>query len=340
MMLRTFKKFGRKARHLVLALTSVSPFLIIGSLLYAVFFIKAAVPAHSVEPEAIERRDMFYSLAAPTLQTVWAAGSSGKVVKSDDGGRTWQRQPTPTDNSLQGMAAWDDQHAVAVGNKGTIITTADGGQSWQPSAPAPSDNPNKLFRVRIFDGTAWAVGEFHTLLRSQDRGATWSRMLPEKDSALNNICMRGQQGWLVGEFGSILRTSDGGTHWAEVAAVGKNSLMAVAFRDASNGVAVGLSGTVLRSSDGGASWTAAAPVTKEHLYSVIWDGSRWMAVGDKGMMVSAEADAAHWTAARISSKDLAWHTQIEQSGPRYYLAGAHLAVLQDQQLTVAGQQAH
>jgi len=335
-MLRRLKKYGSGARIVVVLLTSAAPFLIIGGLLYAVFFVKAGAVPRSVEPSAIERRDNYFSLAAPEAGVVWAAGTNGKVVRSDDGGKSWLRQPTPVDGNLQGIAAWDGRQAVAVGNKGAIIRTVDGGASWSEVKTDDAGNPNKLLRVRIFDDTAWAVGEFHTLLRSQDHGASWSRILPPKDSALNNVFFLGQQGWLVGEFGTVMKSADGGSTWSAVDTPNKVSLMAVAFRDPQHGVAVGLSGTLLRSEDGGASWTLAPKATKEHLYSVLWDGERWLAVGDKGVMVSAGPEAAEWSGARISSKDVSWHTQIVQSGTRYYLAGANLAILENQRLRIVG----
>lgn len=321
---------------MVVLLTSAAPFLIIGGLLYAVFFVKAGTVLRSVEPNPIERRDYYFSLAVPDKDIVWAAGTNGKVVRSDDGGKSWLRQATQTENNLQGIAAWDARHAVAVGNKGVVIVTGDAGKTWTEAKLPDSGNPNKLFRTQIFDDIAWVVGEFHTLLQSKDRGATWTRILPQKDLALNNVFFLGQQGWLVGEFGTVMKSGDGGANWSVVSTDNKVSLMGVAFRDSQNGVAVGLSGTVMTSADGGASWTQAPKATKEHLYSVLWDEDHWVAVGDKGMMVSAGPAATEWSAARISSKDVSWHTQIVKSGARDYLAGANLAVLENKKLTIVG----
>jgi photosystem II stability/assembly factor-like uncharacterized protein len=335
-MLRYLKKYEKRARVVVVILTSTSPFLIIGGLLYAVFFVKAEAVTRSVAPNAVERRDNYFSITAPDKQIAWASGTNGKVVRSDDGGKSWVRQATPTESNLQGIAAWDAQRAVAVGNRGVIIVTADGGKTWTQAKIPESPTPNKLLRVRIFDGTAWAVGEFNTLLQSKDYGATWTRALPEKDSALNNVYFLGQQGWLVGEFGTVLRSSDSGATWNAVTTSNKVSLMAVAFRDPQNGVAVGLSGTVMTTGDGGVTWVQAPKVTKEHLYNVIWDEERWVAVGDKGMMLTAGANASGWNAARISSKDVSWHTEIVKSAARYYLAGANLGVLENSKLTIVG----
>lgn len=199
-----------------------------------------------------------------------------------------------------------------------------------------TDNPNKLLRVRVFDGVAWAVGEFGALLRSDDKGASWTRVLPEKDRAWNALFFLGQSGWLVGEFGSVMRSTDGGATWTDVDTSNKVSLMGVAFRDLQNGVAVGLAGTLLATTDGGASWTEVPRLTREHLLDVIWDGNRWIAVGDKGVMVSADAAALDWKLGRVAEGDVSWRTQIAKSGARYFVAGANLGILENGQLTVVG----
>ncbi|WP_332671578.1 WD40/YVTN/BNR-like repeat-containing protein [Aromatoleum sp.] len=335
-MLRRFRKYGGGARGVVTVATSSAPLVIVGGLLYAGLFVKAEAVVQKVEPPAIERRDSFYGVAAPNGSVVWAVGADGKVVRSEDGGQSWSRQETNTGANLQGIAAWDADSAVAVGNDGVVIVTRDAGRTWTQSEIPATGNPNKLFRVRIADGAAWAVGEFGALLRSTDRGETWSRMLPEKDRAWNDVAFVGNTGWLVGEFGALMKTTDGGTTWAAVETPNEVSLMSVAFRDAEHGVAVGLAGTLLTTADGGATWQQVPAFTREHLYSVIWDENRWLAVGDKGVMATAEADTAPWQPGRVAEGDVSWRTALARSGTRYFLAGSNLAVLDDGALSVAG----
>lgn len=335
-MLHQLKRFGSGARAAVNVVTSTLPIAIIGGLLYAGFFVKAEAVINKVEPKAVERRDNFFSVVAPTEQTAWAAGSGGKIVRSDDGGRSWHRQGSNTYENLQGIAAWDTQHAVVAGNHGVILYTADGGSSWKAAQVPKSDNPNKLFRVRIFDGVAWAVGEFGSLLRSDDKGVTWTRAMDEKDRAWNDVFFHGQNGWLVGEFGTVMRTTDGGATWTQNELDNKVSLMGVDFRDDQHGVAVGLTGTLLITSDGGASWRDVPPLTREHLLDIAWDENRWVAVGDKGVMVTSDAAATDWKLGRIAEGDVSWRTQITRAGNRYYVSGANLGVLEDGKLTIVG----
>jgi len=336
-MLRRLRKYGGGARGVVTLMTSSAPLVIVGGLLYAGLFVKAEAVVQKVEPQAIERRDTFYGVAAPDKHVVWAVGAGGKIVRSEDGGDSWVRQASNTEVNLQGIAAWDSDNAMVVGNDDVVLVTNDAGRSWTRAEIPATNNPNKLFRVRIADETAWAVGEFGAVLRSTDHGATWSRVLPEEDRAWNDITFVGNAGWLVGEFGALMRTADGGVTWETVATPNKVSLMSVAFRDAEHGVAVGLAGTLLVTANGGVSWRQVPAFTREHLYTVTWDVSRWLAVGDKGVMATTDAAAEQWQLGRVAEGDVSWRTQIARAGTRYFLAGSNLAVLDDDGvLSVAG----
>lgn len=316
----------------------VLPIIIIGGLLYAGFFVKAEAVITKVEPKAIERRDNFISVAAPGEQVAWAAGTAGKVVRTEDGGKTWVSQKTKTLENLQGLAAFDEKNAIIVGNHSLILYTTDGGQTWnkatQPTPPKPEIS--KLFRVKIAGNSVWAVGEYNTLLRSDDKGVTWTRVLPEMDRNLNTIAFAGNVGILFGEAGLTLRSTDGGATWNEIKVDNPVSLMSLAFRDDKHGVAVGLTGTLMTTSDAGETWVSVPNPTNEHLLDIRWEGEQWVAVGDKGVIVTSNADAKDWKLGKIFEGDVAWRTQMVKQGPRYYVVGANLAILEGGKLAVAG----
>lgn len=344
-MLPRLEKFEGQTRLGVTIATSLIPVAVIGALLYAAFFVKATAEISSVRPPQIERRDRFLGVAMPTENVIWAAGSNGKVVRSEDAGQHWLSQPTPTVENLQGIAAWDLRQAVVVGGNGVLLQTEDAGKTWKEVTVPKSEVANKLLSVRAYaNGTAWAVGELGAVLKTVDFGRAWERALPEKDQAWNDISFAGSHGVLVGEFGQTMKTSDGGTTWQSVKSGIQSSLMSVYLRDESNGVAVGLSGVILVTRDGGQQWTAIEPQTREHLNNVIWDGAQWVAVGDKGVIVTGDKDGRIWKASRVSEGNLGWNTQILRvpSGDKtdnYVLAGASLALLASGQLTTFGHSA-
>ena len=339
--------------NLVKLSLSATPWLIIAGLLWAGLFIKPQPVGTTVQPPSIERTDSFYGIASPAKDVLWIAGNKGKVVRSDDDGKTWVLQKTPTPQHLQDIASWDTKRAVAVGNKGVIIVTADGGASWSEVTAPLSKISNKLLRVKALpEGRAWAVGEMGALLESTDYGQTWQRRRDEEDAAWNDVqFLDAQNGWLMGEAGRIMHTTDGGKTWQAVPSNVKLSLMAVAFRDASNGVAVGLEGSLLATHDGGKSWTllprakrpasalAAKELVKpeampskqrvleeagEHLFDIAWDEAQqsWFAIGNQGVWVRGNKDTDTWDAGRIDPRDMAWHTRVVVINGHTYLAGA------------------
>jgi photosystem II stability/assembly factor-like uncharacterized protein len=344
-MLKSLGKFERQGRPVIAIVSSLIPMAVVGSLLYAAFFVKAAAMVSAVRPPAIERRDSFLGAAMPSDKVIWAAGSNGKVIRSEDDGASWAAQTVPSIENLQGLAAWNAEQAVAVGGAGVVLRTTDAGKTWQAVAAPKSNVANKLLNVRAYaGGVAWAVGEMGAVLRSGDFGQSWERVIPEKDQAWNDISFAGEHGVLVGEFGQVMTSDDAGKTWKAASSGVKSSLMSVYLRDDRNGVAVGLSGAILVTRNGGGQWTEIPKQTREHLNNVIWDGSQWVAVGDKGVIVTGDAAGSEWKAGRVSEGNLGWNTQVLSVAPGdkskgYLLAGASLSRLKDGKLSVFGRAA-
>lgn len=326
-----------KDRLVVVSASLASPAIILG-LLYAALFAKPHAVIPSVPIPAIDMRDRFYGLAQPKEGVLWAVGGGGKIVRSEDAGRTWSAQRSPAAVPLQSIAAWDGNRAVTVGNRGVVLVTQDGGKNWIEVKAPTSSVANKLMRIRALpDGRAWAVGEMAALLRSDNYGMTWVRVRPEEDVGFSDIYFLGLRGWIVGEFGRLMRTVDGGATWQTASVPFRTSLTSVAFRDEMNGVAVGLSGSILTTRDGGVTWSEATSGTREHLFAMAWDGSTWYAVGDKGVILKGDATAANWSPVTLPEHTMAWFVDMIKTGDRIYLAGARLVTLENGRLNYLGQ---
>ena len=297
----------------------------VGFLLWVGLTVKPKEPDVAIELPLIEKRDRFYGVAkAPDNEKIlWAVGKEGKVLKSEDGGKSWQPQSMGSRLNLQDIAAWDSQKAVMVGNEGAAFYTEDGGKTWVKGTTPKSEIDNKLFRVKISpSGQAVAVGVMGAVFASDDFGKTWQRIAPEEDIAWNDIAFIGNTIWVAGEFGHLKYTQDGGITWMPVKSETDRSLMAITFRDEMNAMAVGLEGTMIQTTDGGVSWTALPQVTAEHLFEVQWWHDRWFVVGDRGLMVSGNTD--HLKAAQLSEMEFGWHTEIEPTQEALLIAGSSL----------------
>ncbi len=302
----------------------VTPALIIAALLYAAFFVKPTVNTVGAIRPVIEQRDLFYSVVMPADETVWAVGNYGKIVISEDDGATWTQQPSGVDAHLQSIAAWDSNRAVSVGNNLTVLYTNDGGKHWIKAKvdAKKNQNINELVRVRVLaGGHAVAVGEFGTVLASDDFGASWRALPVEGDASWNDVGLLSAQTYLiVGEIGRIKITSDGGKTWAQLPSPTKSTLNSVFFRDARNGLAAGTGGVVISTDDSGATWTQLPLLTQQHIFDVMWDGSHWVLTGDKGVFLFGSANTKSWSDMSQFAGS-SWHTQTTTRNDIYALAG-------------------
>lgn len=102
-----------------------------------------------------------------------AVGESGTILKTNDGGASWQSITTCFTNNLKGVSFYDEKHAVAVGDDGQIIVSENGGENWT-SHWLPGIQWN-LYAVDISpDGKGIASGQQSTILYTMDGGINWS----------------------------------------------------------------------------------------------------------------------------------------------------------------------
>ncbi|NMT62707.1 WD40/YVTN/BNR-like repeat-containing protein [Marinobacter orientalis] len=305
--------------------------LILGGLFWVAFFVKPSVDVPSVEAQAIEPRDNFFGVASPgdSGRVVWAAGSFGKIVRSEDGGKTWQIQPTPVKSHLQDIAAWDAETAFAAGDKGVLLMTRNGGDSWQLlEVDTFPMGGGQFLRAHVdAEGRGWVAGGMGTVLLSEDRGATWQQAHPRKDVSWNDIAVDSSGAvWVVGEFGEIQRSPDGGDTWESIPSPTASSLMAITFSGRGKGIAVGLSGTVIQTVDSGKHWTAVELDTSAHLFDVSWSGARYQAVGNGGVLVSG-TDSGQWDIGSVADGNYGWYTNITATDGGFYIAGRGIRFL-------------
>jgi photosystem II stability/assembly factor-like uncharacterized protein len=112
------------------------------------------------------------------------AGLGGVVLRSDDGGRTWNYVMTERKQALFAVASTDGR-AIAVGEKGLVEYSKDGGRSWHP--PSESQFPSVFTYMRDLNfaptdvKTGFIVGQEGMVLRTRDGGNSWQQILPPPD---------------------------------------------------------------------------------------------------------------------------------------------------------------
>jgi len=100
----------------------------------------------------------------------------GLILRTDDGGATWQDQESGVAINLYAVAAPRRDQALVAGEQGRVLQTKDGGQTWvtQPTITSAS-----LFAVAYRGGTAaWVAGRGGAILKRIAGIATVSNPKP------------------------------------------------------------------------------------------------------------------------------------------------------------------
>jgi photosystem II stability/assembly factor-like uncharacterized protein len=191
-----------------------------------------------------------------TPQVGWLAGRNGTLLKTSDGGKSWARQRSGTNEVLDDMACLSLTSCIVVGRNNTILSTSDGGRTWTRRDSTLKVRNIDVLHVRVaYDGTAWAVSlgyKYGHVLRSDDRGRTWQVAGRRIDGFPNAVFFfNAKRGVLLD--GGIYLTEDSGNTWRMVWNGGA-LLQSVFFFNEKLGWAVGDARTILHTADSGKTW--------------------------------------------------------------------------------------
>lgn len=177
-------------------------------------------------------------------------GGFGTVLRSSDGGRSWEPLSFDWETLLNDFLE-PHLYDVAVSEAGVITI----------------------------------VGEFAMVLRSVDGGETWE-MVHRGDASLFALDLSGDVGYAVGQNGLILKTGDGGQTWSRQDAGSEANLLDVLV-DRDGVVHVTGIRTLLQSSDGGNTWAAnqAGDISYRWYQSLGLSESGVFMVGHSGLIV-------------------------------------------------------
>ena len=248
-----------------------------------------AAPRWTMQNSGVTAR--LRGVSAVSERVAWASGSGSTVLRTIDGGLTWQKLTVTTDAlDFRDIDAVDAQTAylLAAGNgpASRIYKTTDAGKTWTMQFKA-EDPKVFLDAMSFWDADHGIVfgdsigGQFY-ILTTKDGGRVWSRVpadkLPpslENEGAFaasgTNIALFGKSNAWIGTGAAtksrVLHTADGGETWqisdTPLTSGPSAGIFSIAFHDAKHGVVAGgdyrkekdAINNLAVTSDGGITWT-------------------------------------------------------------------------------------
>lgn len=338
----------------------------------AVMSISCASTPHSAAPAAAPRITVqntgatttLFSVSAVNQSVVWASGGNGIVIRTLDGGTTWERKPVVGGERL----GFRDVHAISKdsawilsignGNASRIYFTADGGANWKLQFQN-ADSAAFFDCITMLDNKRGVVfGDAANgrtmILRTDNGGATWG-LLPEANVpapvkgegayAASGRCVvhsGDKTVWIAtgGPQSRIFKSEDAGIHWTlhttPFMHTASGGTSGIDFRDTKRGIGVAgdmgklkddtASAVVAVTNDGGQTWQLRSrPGRPGALYGVTWVPG----VGNETAVVAGQPGVFYTTDAGrtwTSATDVG-HAGLDARGKTAWIGGMKGTVL-------------
>jgi len=222
-------------------------------------------------------------------QIAWASGAEGTVLRTIDGGTTWENVSIATADTIdfRDIEAFSASEAVVLsaGFPGVVFKTTDGGKSWNLSY---QDNREDIFfdAMDFWDdknGIAFgdAIDGRIVIITTKDGGSSWQPTPPEDSpEALDGEGGFAASGTCITTYGDskvwiamgapksrVLSSSDMGETWMATETPMKQDapgagIFSLAFSNPNHGIAVGgnymapksKTKVIAKTKDGGKTW--------------------------------------------------------------------------------------
>jgi photosystem II stability/assembly factor-like uncharacterized protein len=183
------------------------------------------------------------------------------IVKTNDGGKTWDPVKGPRATGWRAGDFHDADTGILVGPWNSLMTLRPNVFGKAQLDDLAHLGTRHFHAVQVLPKRVVAVGDGGLMLTSVSGGAGWApadlKLPPEIAASLDfhAIYGTGQRAWVVGRPGScILTSADAGATWKLQRTGHTAPLHGVFFLNEQRGWAVGDLGAILTTSDGGLTW--------------------------------------------------------------------------------------
>lgn len=238
----------------------------------------------------------FYDATFIDDNTGWIIGGNGSMLKTTDGGMTWESQgnilrTTP----FLGLSVTftDAFNGLISMNNGLMLRTDDGGATWD-LLPRTAMVLQKVREAP--DGSLWGIGSLGAIARSTDGGLTWSPFATGLTTVIFDIAFPDAATAVAVCGGGItIRSTDNGQTWTQNSTTLGTDFASVSFRNAMDGFAIQRPKYLLRTTDGGQSWSDTLFTVNELLQvRFVDEQTGWLVSNSPGSVYKTTNGGMSW----------------------------------------------
>ena len=234
---------------------------------FACFAQETLFPSYS-QAEILRSDSTLRAVAFGTEARGVACGDRGVILRTEDGGSTWQSIETEHQCTFSDITWISPQRAVIVGgsldrvtgiSRGIVLWTQDGGLNWSQTQDAELPILRQVVseNERLIARGDWSDSLLTTCFESSDQGRSWHAAIDSDDGAVSrettrtdllrwrvatnqlitvrDACRTSERGrCLVGDHGVIALTADQGKSWQLVRGQERKTGVLFIARDPAN----------------------------------------------------------------------------------------------------------
>lgn len=201
----------------------------------------------------------FHAVEWKTENIIYASCDGGVIIRSMDGGLSWEMiTEGPASSGFIYAAAYFDNNTILAFTifPTEIIKSTNRGFSWQ-KIPPPGEGYFRYRNACAISGEVLYVSTFEgKIFKTTNGGDSWQLVETGITEQIGSVhFLTADIGFYVANNGTINRTINGGETWSTVFS-GTSNLTKISFFNDQIGLAVGAGGTILRTTDGGINWAS------------------------------------------------------------------------------------
>ncbi|WP_172806897.1 WD40/YVTN/BNR-like repeat-containing protein [Endozoicomonas arenosclerae] len=201
---------------------------------------------------------MLTAVYFPSDKVGYAVGHDAIILKTSDGGESWERVYDDLGLEAPLLDVWFDDvnTGIALGAYGTILQTRNGGKDWVDIRDRINNEEEFHYNAIAGDGdgNVYIAGEAGILFHSPDSGRTWNTLESPYEGSLFGVSAGQGEVLIHGLRGNVFRSTDQGKSWRAMSSGTGETLFGSAVMGNGKSILVGTSGSFVSGKAG--QWSA------------------------------------------------------------------------------------